>query len=43
VFSERFTARGGDVTLRLREGEGHFEHIDPGSGAWEDVVAWLPT
>ncbi|CAA9485659.1 MAG: hypothetical protein AVDCRST_MAG85-926, partial [uncultured Solirubrobacteraceae bacterium] len=43
VFSERFAARGGAVTLRLREGEGHFEHLDPGSGAWEDVVAWLPT
>jgi acetyl esterase/lipase len=43
VFSERFAARGGDVTLRLRDGEGHFEHLDPRSGAWEDVVAWLPT
>ena len=28
-LSERFAARGGDVTLSLREGEGHMEHIDP--------------
>ena len=40
-FSTRYAARGGDVTLSLREGEGHFEHIDPASGAWKDVVAWL--
>jgi acetyl esterase/lipase len=38
-FSERFPG----AEVRLREGEGHFEHIDPRSGAWEDVVAWLPT
>jgi fermentation-respiration switch protein FrsA (DUF1100 family) len=32
---------GADV--RLREGEGHFEHIDPRSGAWEEVVEWIAT
>ena len=42
-LSERFAARGGDVTLSLREGEGHMEHIDPRSGAWQEVVAWLTT
>ena len=42
-LSERFAARGGDVTVKLREGEGHMEHIDPTSGAWEEVVAWLTT
>jgi acetyl esterase/lipase len=40
-MSEAFAARGGDVTLSLRAGEGHYEHIDPASGAWEEVVAWL--
>jgi pimeloyl-ACP methyl ester carboxylesterase len=39
--SEAFAARGGDVTVSLRAGEGHFEHIDPSSGAWEEVVAWI--
>ena len=41
--SERFAARGGDVTLSLRDGEGHMEHIAPQSGAWDEVVAWLTT
>ncbi|HEX2085429.1 MAG TPA: alpha/beta fold hydrolase [Solirubrobacteraceae bacterium] len=40
-MSEAFAARGGDVTLSVRPGEGHFEHIDPASGAWEGVAAWL--
>lgn len=39
--SERFAARGGDVTLALRAGEGHMEHVDPASGAWADAVAWV--
>ena len=39
--SEAFAARGGDVTLSVREGEGHFEHIDPRSGAWGEVAAFL--
>ena len=39
--SERFAARGGDVTLSIREGAGHMEHIDPRSGAWEEAVAWI--
>lgn len=43
VFSERFAARGGDVELRLREGEDHFALVDPGGAAWEEVVAWLPS
>ena len=40
-LSERFAARGGDVTLSLREGEGHMEHIDPRSGAWAEAAAWI--
>jgi pimeloyl-ACP methyl ester carboxylesterase len=39
--SESFAARGGDVVLSLRDGEGHFEHIDAASGAWEEVAARL--
>ena len=34
-------AAGVEVTYMEREGEGHFEHIDPRSGAWADTVAWL--
>jgi pimeloyl-ACP methyl ester carboxylesterase len=34
-------AAGVEVTYVEREHEGHFEHIDPRSGAWADVVAWL--
>jgi acetyl esterase/lipase len=34
-------AAGVEVTYMERDGEGHFEHIDPRSGAWEDAVAWL--
>ncbi len=40
-FSSRYAERGGDVTLSLRDGEGHFEHIDPASGAWAEAVAWI--
>lgn len=34
-------AAGVEVTYMEREGEGHFEHIDPRAGAWEAAVAWL--
>jgi acetyl esterase/lipase len=40
-MSEAFAARGGSVDLRLRPGEGHFEHVDPASGAWEEARTWL--
>ena len=40
-MSEAFAAKGGDVTLSVRAGEGHFEHLDPGSGAWAEVTAFL--
>ncbi|HEV2062512.1 MAG TPA: alpha/beta fold hydrolase [Solirubrobacteraceae bacterium] len=39
--SEALAARGGDVTLSVRPGEGHYEHIDPHSGAWREVAAFL--
>ena len=37
AMSERFP--GADV--RIRPGEGHFEHIDPASEAWREAVAWI--
>jgi pimeloyl-ACP methyl ester carboxylesterase len=41
-LSERYAAAAGEeAELDLRPGEGHFEHIDPSSGAWQRVVAWL--
>ena len=33
--------QGDRVELVERPGEGHFEHLDPASGAWAAVVAWL--
>ncbi len=45
ALSERYAevarAAGDDVTLVVRERDGHFEHLDPRSAAWEDVVRWL--
>jgi len=40
-YAEVARAAGDDVTLVLRERDGHFEHLDPRSAAWEDVVRWL--
>ena len=41
-LSERYaSAAGAEAELDVRPGEGHFEHIDPSSGAWQRVVAWL--
>ncbi|MDQ3632131.1 MAG: alpha/beta hydrolase [Actinomycetota bacterium] len=34
-------AGGDDVALVLRPDDGHFEHLDPASGAWEAVTGWL--
>ena len=34
-------AGGDDVTLAVRPQDGHFEMIDPASGAWEEAVTWL--
>lgn len=42
ALSERYAAAAGaEAELDLRPGEGHMEHIDPASGAWARVVAWL--
>lgn len=34
-------AGGDEVALVLRPEDGHFEHTDPASGAWEAVISWL--
>lgn len=39
AMSEAFP--GADI--RIRAGEGHFEHIDPRSGAWGEAVTWIST
>lgn len=45
VLSRRYVkaarAAGDHATLVLRSADGHFEHIEPGSAAWEAVVQWL--
>jgi acetyl esterase/lipase len=34
-------AAGDRCDLVVRAGEGHFEHVDPASGAWATVTRWL--
>lgn len=34
-------AAGDEVTLVLRPGDDHMVHVDPASGAWAEVTAWL--
>jgi acetyl esterase/lipase len=45
VMSERFAiaarAAGDSVDLVMDADAGHFEHLDPGSGLWQAVTAWL--
>jgi acetyl esterase/lipase len=42
ALSERYArAAGAEAELDVRPGEGHFEHLDPASGAWRRVVDWL--
>jgi acetyl esterase/lipase len=40
-LSEAFAARGGDVTLKIHEGVGHMEHVDPQSAVWKEAAEWL--
>lgn len=40
-FAREGYAAGDDVVLEIREGEGHYEHLDPGSEAWAAVTSWL--
>jgi pimeloyl-ACP methyl ester carboxylesterase len=42
ALSERYAVRAGaEARLDVRPGEGHFEHLDPASGAWASVVSFL--
>jgi acetyl esterase/lipase len=40
-YAEAARAAGDDVELVVRPAEDHFVHLDPGGGAWADVVRWL--
>ncbi len=40
-YRDAARAGGEDITLVLRSGDGHFEHIDPRSAAWAAVPHWL--
>jgi len=40
-YADAARAAGDDVALVVRPGEGHFEHLDPTSGAWRVVADWL--
>ena len=40
-YVEAAREAGDPATLVLRATDGHFEHIEPGSVAWEAVVQWL--
>ena len=40
-YVEAARGAGDHATLVLRSTDGHFEHIEPGSVAWEAVLQWL--
>jgi len=40
-YAEAARAAGDDVTLEVVDGEGHFEHLDPGSVVWTTARDWL--
>ena len=40
-YAERARAAGDDVELEVDARAGHFEHLDPRSGVWAAVRAWL--
>jgi acetyl esterase/lipase len=41
-YAEAAAAAEDEVELVTLPGVGHFEHLDPGSGAWKIVTDWLP-
>jgi fermentation-respiration switch protein FrsA (DUF1100 family) len=41
AFAEAARAAGDDVTLELRPHDGHFDHLDPLTGAWATTADWL--
>jgi acetyl esterase/lipase len=40
-YAEAARAAGDEVELVVRPGEDHFVHLDPGGGAWADVVGFI--
>ncbi|HLM09707.1 MAG TPA: alpha/beta hydrolase [Thermoleophilaceae bacterium] len=40
-YAERARRAGDRCELAEPPGCGHFEHLDPGSAAWQEVVGWL--
>jgi acetyl esterase/lipase len=40
-FQRAATTAGDTCGLAIREHDGHFEHLDPASGAWATVKRWL--
>ena len=41
AFAEAARAAGDDCDLVFVEGEGHYEHLQPGSQVWAAVLEWL--
>ena len=42
AYHDAAHAAGDSVELVVLPATGHFEHLDPGSDAWQAVKAWLP-
>jgi acetyl esterase/lipase len=40
-FAAAAAKAGDDVQLKVVAGEGHFEHLDPGTGVWRELRTWL--
>jgi acetyl esterase/lipase len=40
-YADAARAAGDDVTLELRAHDGHFDHLDPLTGAWATVSGWI--
>jgi dipeptidyl aminopeptidase/acylaminoacyl peptidase len=43
AYHDAALAAGDSVELAVLPGAGHYEHLDPGTEAWQAVRAWLPT
>ena len=40
-FAAAAAKAGDDVQLKVVAGEGHFEHLDPGTEVWRELRTWL--
>jgi acetyl esterase/lipase len=41
AFAEAARAAGDECSLVVVDGEGHYEHLEPGSRVWRAVLEWL--